>query len=279
VVGRSPVCVAFERAAITRCVGFARFRGHASVAAVLAMLAFLLAAADARAQLTIHADVEHFAWREHTEPIEVKESGPRFGIGIGYLLPKPQGFLFGAQGRLYGGGVDYEGSFQFDVTEAARGTSTYLGTTVGADLRYRWPDAIDAVAGLDYDAWRRQLSESQKEEYRILSLRLGVERDVSSSRFIVGGGMRFLLATAEEATVEDGGFLYKLDLTPGTGSNPYLHAGYRVAPRVTLLAYWDGMTMGRSNELTLVKRGRPQATVSQPPTDVDYVGLRVSYGW
>jgi hypothetical protein len=237
-----------------------------------------LSAREAGAQLRIHVDTEYFTWHEHTTPIEVKETGPRFGIGLEFVQPKHAGLLVAGRGRYYGGSVDYDGSFQFDATLAARGTSTYHGGSIGGDIRYRWPDAVDAVAGLDYELWRRQLSQVQHEDYRVLSMRIGFEREATSP-FLFGGGMRFLLATDETATIEEGGFRYDLELTPGLGSNGYAHAGVHVTAHVTALAYWDGMEMGRSNTVTLLKRGRPQATVSQPPTSVDTFGLRLSYGW
>ena len=240
----------------------------------------LACAGAARAQLATDASVEYFGWREHTSPIEVKETGPRFGFGVGFVQPRERGLLFAYHGRVYGGSVHYSGSFQFDETRAASGTSVYLGTTQGVELRYRWPAAVDALAGFDFDVWRRSLSATQKEVYRIGSARFGVERPATdSSPLSAGAGMRCLVATSESATVEDAGFRYDLSLTPGLGASPFAHAGYRVAPRVTLLAYWDGMRLGRSNRVVLIRRRRPVATVSQPSSAVNTFGLGVSYRW
>ena len=242
------------------------------------VLATGLLGADARAEWGVDATVEHFALREHITPIEVHENGPRTALGIGFIQAKERGLLLAYRGVVYGGSVGYNGSFQFDRTEAARGASLYLGTTQGAELRYRWPGALDAIAGLDVDLWRRRLSTTQFEDYRFLSGRVGLRRPATASGRVVGGaGIRFLLATAEHAKVTDAGLSYRLILSPGLGSNPFLELGYQVAPRLTLIGYWDGMRLGQTDPVVLRKNGRPQATVFQPATDIDVVGVRLAY--
>jgi hypothetical protein len=239
-----------------------------------------LAAAPASAQWSTDFAVEHFAWREHTSPIEVHESGPRLAMGVCFAPRTARGASLAWRGRVYGGSVGYEGSFQFDSTKAISGASTYVGATLSGQLGWRWPDVLDGFAALDVDAWSRRLSKDQRESYRILSARIGVERvATTTSPLSAGGGMRFLLATAEDATITSAGVAYDLSLSPGLGANPFLHAGCRVAPRVTVVGYWDGMRLGRSNQVVLLKRRQPQAVVFQPPTDMDVVGLGVVYGW
>lgn len=246
----------------------------------MAALASCLTTVRARAQWSVDATVEHFSWREHTSPIEVHETGPRVVLGVGYVLPRARGALLAYRGTVYGGNVDYSGSFQFDVAQAARGTSGYVGTTQGVELRYRWPGAVDALAGLDVDLWRRSLGTSQREDYRILSARLGVDHiAVRSSRVTAGGGLRWLLLTAEKSTIKEGGFTYRLLLSPGLGVNPFLHVGYRVAPRITVIATMDGMRLGQSDPLAVRRNGQPQAVVFQPASDLDVLGARIVYGF
>jgi hypothetical protein len=246
----------------------------------LAVVASSIVATTVWAQWSIELGVEHFDWRERTTPIEVHESGPRFALRGGYAQQRVSGALFAGRVALYGGGVRYDGSFQFDETQAAQGTAIYYGATLGAEARYRWPGVADAVLGADWDSWRRRLSASQREDYRIVSLTLGAERLAGGpGRLGFGGGMRFLLATSEEATLESGGVRYDLSLSPGLGINPYATVAYRVAPRVTLQAYWDGMALGRSNDVELRRRSQPRLVVSQPATDIRTLGLRVGYRW
>jgi hypothetical protein len=243
------------------------------------ILASCLGVSTAHAGWSADATVERFTWHEHTAPIEVRENGPRYAVGASFVQPRTSGPLFAARASVWGGNVDYTGSFQFDATKAASGASTYVGGTVAGELRYRWP-VLDATGAIQLDRWRRRLSASQREDYTITSLRLGLEHNASDGHpFLAGGGFAFTLDTSERATLEEAGVPYELSFSPGLGSHPYAHAGYRVGPRVTVLAYWDGMTMGRSNSIVLLKRGRPQAIVSQPPTDMTTLGLRMVYGW
>lgn len=249
------------------------------VTALLVLIASL-ACSTAHAQWSLDAGVEQFDWREHTTPIVVHEHGPRYFGSVGYMLPRERGALFAYRGTIYGGNPDYNGSFQFDDTKAASGASTYLGTTQRAEGRWRWPAIADGVLGLEYETWKRQLSTTQAETYRTVSLRVGVEHIASaSSRIVAGGGMRFMLDASEDASIEAVGLTYQLALRPGRGSNPYLHAGVRIVPHLTLLGSWDGMNLGESNQVVLLKRGKPRAVVSQPSTDVTTLGVRLVYAW
>lgn len=230
----------------------------------------------ARAQWSVDAAVERFDWREHTSPIQVRETGPRFAGGVGFSQPRESGPLLAYRGRVYFGNVDYDGSFLLDAAQPAQGVSTYLGTAQAAELRYRWPATLDAVAGLEYETWRRRLSASQREEYRILSLRLGAERlPADASPWYASGGIRFLLGTGEIATTPIGNAVYRLSFSPGRGTSPFVSLGRRVASRVMLVGYWDSIRLGRSNQIAI--GGSGNLVAYQPKSDMNLVGLRVVY--
>ena len=243
-------------------------------------MATALACPPAQAQWSLGAGVERFDWREDSSPIIVHEHGPRFLLTGGWTQPRTQGPLFAYRGELYAGSVTYDGSLLSDPARAATGSSTYLGTTQAAQIRWRWPGTVDAVVGLEYEGWQRRLSSTQEETFRILSLRLGAEHVAGAQRrFGAGGGVRVMLAAHEEATFVYSGVAYDVALEPGLGSSPYVHAGYRVAPHVTLLGYWDAMRLGRSNTVSLSRPPGPAVNVWQPAVDMWRLGLRVVYGW
>src|SRR5947209_368424 len=98
----------------------------------------------AHAGWTTQAGVERFTWRERTTPIAVHEQGPRFGGMLAYVMDRERGALLGAHATLYGGAVGYNGSFQFDSTKSASGSTQYFGSSVGAELRWRWPLPLEA---------------------------------------------------------------------------------------------------------------------------------------
>jgi hypothetical protein len=88
-----------------------------------------------------------------------------------------------------------------------------------------------------------------------------------------------MLSANEQSAFVYSGVAYEVDLEPGRGANPYLHAGYRVAPHVTLLGYLDGMRLGRSDTATLVRPGLPTVQLWQPASDMWRLGVRVAYRW
>lgn len=229
----------------------------------------------ARAQWSLEAAVERFDWREHTEPIEVRELGPRFGVGVGYAQPRTRGLLLAGRVRVYGGVVDYDGSLLANPDEPAQASIHYIGANEAIELRLRWPEVVDAIAGMELDQWRRYLSANQQEDYRFVSARVGLEHLPSGrSPFLAGAGLRILISAAQIATITDDDGVFGVALTPGRGSNPFVHLGARVWPRIAIVAYWDGMRIGRSPD---VRIDRPRAVVFQPRSDMSTIGLRLVY--
>lgn len=253
---------------------------RAMVCVAIAALATAFVCPPARAQWSLDAGVEYFDWSEDTAPIAVHEHGPRFLLGGGWALPRKQGPLVAFRGELYGGVVTYDGALLLDPTTPVSELTGYFGTTQAAQLRWRWAGTVDAVAGVEYEIWGRRLSSSQEETFRVTSLRLGGEH-VASARhpFVAGGGVRFMLSAHEQTRIEYAGAAFDVDLEPVADSNPYLHLGYRVAPHLTLLGYWDGMHLGRSNTVTLVTPARATVYVWQPASDMWRLGVRAVYGW
>ena len=242
---------------------------------ITSTLVCLLAATPALAQFNIETGIEAFRWREHTDPINVKESGPRVAFGAGYSMPQTSGPLFTVFGRVYTGSVDYNGALLSSPGTAATGTTKYLGGTEGGSLRYRLPTSIDAVLGLEFDQWRRELTPDQREFYRFTSVRLGIERQATLvSPWIAGGGLRFLVSSNEDATFTDASGVTEVTLKPGLGTNGYLHFGVRFTPHFTALGYWDGMRLEESDPVPI----GGNTVVFQPKSDMDLYGIRLVYG-
>lgn len=250
-----------------------RWRLTAHVAAVV--LALGLAPISAYAQFQVEMGLESFHWLEHTDPINVKEDGPRVAFGAGYVMPQVSGPLFTVFGRVYMGSVDYNGALLSNPSSPATGTTKYLGGTEGIGARYRWPDAIDAVMGLEFDQWRRELTAEQREFYRFASVRFGLERVATArSPWIAGGGLRVLMSSNEEATFTGSSGSLDVTLKPGLGPNGYLHAGLRFTPHFTVLGYWDGMRLEESDPVPIGSN----TVVFQPKSDMNLFGVRLLYG-
>jgi len=242
---------------------------------VVLALALIVTPAPALAQFNVEMGLEAFRWREHTDPINVKESGPRVAFGAGYSMPQTSGPLFTVFGRFYTGSVDYNGALLTSPGTPATGTTKYLGGTEGGSLRYRWPNAIDAVFGLEFDQWRRELTPDQHEFYRFTSIRLGIERLATlMSPWIAGGGLRFLVSSNEDATFTDSGGVTEVTLKPGLGTNAYAHFGLRFSTHFTVLGYWDAMRLEESDPVPITSN----EVVFQPKSDMDLYGVRLIYG-
>jgi hypothetical protein len=248
-------------------------RPRCGLLAVIVSLCF--APTVAHAQFHVEMDLQAFRWREHTDPIQVKESGPRVAFGAGYALPVTSGPLFTVFGRFYTGSVDYNGALLSSPSTPATGTTKYMGGTEGVGLRYRWPSSIDGVLGLEFDQWRRELTPDQREFYRFTSIRLGVERQPTlMSPWIAGGGLRFLVSSNEEATFTDASGVTDVTLEPGLGTNAYLQLGVRFTPHFTVLGYWDAMRLEESDPVPI----GANTVVFQPKSDMDLFGVRLLYG-
>lgn len=248
---------------------------------VLALAVALCAAAPiAQADWNLSADVEHFRWAEDTSP-SVTETGPRFGLGLGWTQDRPAGWELRYEGRLYFGSVDYTGALLLSNTPVT-GTTDYRGMTHEGQAVYRFPDSslgAELVAGVGLDLWERQLSASQSEDYRVLYVRLGGNLDRRArTGWYGGGGVKLPLSVDQDAHFPNIGFSPNPHLEPKGEASLYAQVGYRFGERLSLAGYYDSYRFGESNPVTVTEAGTGNAfTFFQPETKVDTFGLRMRY--
>jgi hypothetical protein len=240
---------------------------------------------SAWARWSVSGDAESFHWRESTTP-SVSESGPRFGLGGSWRQEKDSGWLLGWRGKLYWGSVDYNGALLFSGAPAT-GTTDYAGASNELQVIYR-PyggnlDKIDFVGSLGLDAWERNLSAQQKEEYRVAFARLGIEyNDRTSQGWFGGGGIKKPIYAREDAHLTDIGFDQNPLLRPGKDPSLYGQVGYRFNAQWSLVGYYDSYRFGRSSaETVTARRSFPGRTFSvfQPESKMDLLGLRLQFSF
>jgi hypothetical protein len=237
----------------------------------------VLASGAARAEWEANAKVEHFRWAEDTQP-GVTETGPRFGIGLGWTQDRESGWLAAWRGELYGGSVEYNGAELFPPNNPIRGTTEYTGFITELQGIYRSPGGNAAlIAGLGFDYWNRQLTDVQKEEWYVTFARLGVElgnRTRRSGGVFAGGGVKYPLYIAEDAHLNDIGFDSNPKLHPGRAPSLYAEIGYRFSAQWALTAYYDSYRFRESPAEHTSVGGAP-FIVFQPQSSVDTFGLRL----
>ena len=238
---------------------------------------------DAYAQLTLSAGLEYLQWEEDTSPA-VTEDGLLFALGIGYTQQRDSGFLLGYRGRLWTGVVDYEGSTLF-TNQPVTSTTDYLGLT--NELQGRWRRALkdnkyrsDILVGLGIDAWRRELSSVQREDYVVAYVRTGLEFDTASRNSWLGGiGVKYPFWVREDAHLTDIGFDSNPELKPDGKISAYAHLGYSFSTRWSIVGYADGYRLSKSDPVTVneISNGFGTVTLSQPASDMLFLGVKLEY--
>jgi hypothetical protein len=241
---------------------------------VVLILAFM--SLPASAQFRLGAGIEYFTWTEDTAPIKVKERGPLALFTIGYTQRKQKGLLFAYRGSFYAGEVNYDGALLFSPGVAVSSKTRYAGTAHEAQVRYR-VQAFDAFAALGIDAWNRQLSAAQEEDYRVAFVRVGFERDSGQRGGLFGAGAKYPIWTQEDAHFTDIGFDQNPKLRPGKDVSGFAHAGFRFDPHWAMVGFFDSYRFKQSNTVLVTAGGVPQGGFVQPATDVYVFGLRAHY--
>jgi hypothetical protein len=241
----------------------------------------MLSASPAHAQFAVSAGIEYFEWTEDVSPIKVKESGALFALGLDWTQQKDRGFLGAYRGRAYFGDVNYDGALLFSPTTPVTGSTSYLGMSNEAQLRYRFDRTrgyhVDVVGALGYDFWERKLSESQKEDYQVVFARLGFETNPSGSRgWLFGAGVKYPLWIEEDANLSDQGYDQNPKLKPARGASAYGQIGYRFQRHLAVTAYLDGYNFGESDPIYVTKSGQ-QFAFLQPASVMYNVGIRLQY--
>jgi hypothetical protein len=245
-------------------------------------LAALLVASPAHAQLAVTAAVEYFQWIEDTSPIEVREQGPLFVLGLEYTQPKDKGWLFAYRGKVYGGSVEYDGALLSAPSVPVTSNTTYFGVTNEVQLRYRLAPRrsywLDLVGGAGYDFWERELSSVQTEDYQVAYLRLGLALDTASDRgWMLGAGLKYPVWTEEDAHFTDFGYQQNPKLEPAGRVNPYVYAGFRFQSHLALFGYFDGYNFGDSDPVTVTTSAGGSTQFYQPASRQYNLGIGLQY--
>jgi hypothetical protein len=244
--------------------------------ALLACAGLAGAAGNAAAEWSANLAVEHFRWAESTTP-GVTETGPRVGLGVGWMQDRSSGWLFAYRGELYGGSVQYSGAGLFTGTPI-EGTTDYYGVKneVQAILRSAGGRA-NLILGLGLDYWERWLTNVQNENYWVWYLRAGAEYGGRASHgWFAGAGLKYPVYVEENAHLDDIGFDQNPKLHPGRAASGYAELGYRFGRRWSANAYYEGYRFGESRPAT-VTMGGTTFQVFQPKASADSFGLRLHY--
>jgi len=249
--------------------------------AVAASLAAMLAASPAHAQLAVTAAVEYFQWIEDTAPIEVREQGPMFALGLEYTQRKDKGWLFAYRGKLYAGSEDYDGFSLAAPNVPVTGSTSYFGAANEIQLRYRLPPQrsywLDLVGGAGYDFWERELSDIQKEDYQVAYLRLGAALDTPTEKgWSLGAGLKYAAWVAEDAHFTDLGFQQNPTLYPVGRWSVYAFAGFRFQRHLALIGYFDSYNFGESDPVTVTQGGN-SFQFFQPASRQYNLGIGLQY--
>jgi hypothetical protein len=252
-----------------------------TIAAVVS-LAALLAAPAAHAQLAITGAVEYFQWIEDTSPIEVREQGPLFVLGLEYTQPKDKGWLFAYRGKLYAGTVEYDGAYLYDPSVPVSGDTSYFGVTNELQLRYRLAPQrsywLDLVGGAGYDFWEREFSDAQSEDWQVAYLKLGLALDANTDTgWTLGGGIKYPVWVDEDAHFDDLGYVDNPALEPLGRVSVYAYAGFRFTRHLTLIGYFDSYNFGDSDPVTVSTSSGSSDQFYQPQSTQYNLGIGLQY--
>jgi hypothetical protein len=266
---------------------------QSSLLVVVCVLVFGISDVHAftRGDLDVYALAESFTWREFDDAGGqlLKESGPRYGVGVAYAHEFPNHLTLRPRIELNGGDVDYDGRTQSGVPVST--TTTYLGIKFEMDLGGRispWQSFIlEPFAGIGIRSWSRDIKDSTTangslaigytENWATIYGRLGVRGEQSfgqkNSMFLLAG-VKLPVSTTNyinDANVSS----ESITLKPGNKPSLFAEAGVKLQI-FKISAFYDSMRFKKS-PMVVVYDASLGGYVGffQPKSESDMVGLRI----
>lgn len=273
--------------------GVCRFRGRTlGLLAVCAAL-WCVTPDDAVAEVRVTAGIERFSWGEYNGGKVLDESGPRYALGLQWLMSGQSGLLFGYNGRLYYNDVVYNGSTN---SGAAFSTTTgYQGMLNEAVLHYRLDSAIqpdetdrhylDLVTGLGLDYWVRDIKGSgsvtgYKETYTIGFLRAGLAMLPVKSGMEVAAGFKYPLYLDEKVGLQSAGLADgDLVVSPKPDISYYFSLGWRFNNPLSVTFDFDSYRFKESDFVSYAVGGVTAGSMHQPESRMEIYTLKVGYSF
>ena len=250
---------------------------------ILLAIGILLGASSAQAEWDFGAGLENYQWQEYAtgNTGNPKESGMRSALFLNWVK-EGDGALFAWRAKLYGGTVNYDTFLQSSGAPVSTKTD-YNGAANEGQFIYRYnlgSYSLDQIGGLGLDFWRRSIRSgggNQIEDYSILFLRAGLQLAKSKREAGIHGGLgiKFPLATREDAHLDSAGYSSNPVLAPKGRISGYAELGYRVDARFDVLAYYDSWRFARSADVIAKDAAGTTWGIFQPQSNMDALGIKL----
>jgi hypothetical protein len=252
--------------------------GSRLAAGLLLAVGSILCAVPVDARLVVSSGIDYLGLREETEPIEVREGGALFTLALRHAPRPGQPVQWIYDGKLVLGWVGYEGAYLEDPATPATSTTEYVGTTQEVQARFSGTSRFDGVVGLAGSVWRRSLGSSQNEDFWMLAIRIGLDRDAAEPKAWGGGfGIRIPVWLRENAHFDEMGFALNPDLEPGKRIGGFARVAYRLDDTWSVAGQGDVQSFDRSDDVLLDDTGGVLVYAHQPALRMVTVGVRLEY--
>lgn len=273
--------------------GVYRFRSRI-LGLLIACAAFWCATPDnAVAEVRVTAGMERFSWGEFNGGKLLDENGPRYALGLNWLMNGQSGLLFGYSGKFYYNDVVYNGRTS---TGASFSTNTgYQGMLHEAVLHYRLDSGIqpdetdrhylDLVTGLGLDSWTRDIKGNSsvtgyKETYAIGFLRAGLAMLPVKNGMEVAAGFKYPLYLNEKAGFQSAGLADgDLVLSPKPDISYYFSLGWRFNNPLSVTFDFDSYRFKESDYVSYTVGGVAAGSMHQPESRMEVYTLKVGYSF
>lgn len=245
-------------------------------------------AAPAAEEWSLQFGVEDFRWREFDGGTRLlEESGARYSLGIGLESPVSPDALtvFGAEGKLYFGTVDYDGqacNILTGICVPSASETDYNGLMGEAWIARRHSraggGAFEVFGAMGIDAWTREIRSTAaasggSEDWSVLYGRAGAGWRTGS--YALRAGLKLPLAVKESTD-------FGVDLEPKGRASLFfdftgnVHESARQSWAIG--AFYDSYRFAESDHV-IVSTNIGLVEIWQPESHQDVLGLRLTGRW
>ncbi len=238
-----------------------------------------------RVETCVYLKAEQFVWKEFDGGTRLlKESGPRFGLGIFRHYEKNR-LTFRPMAEVYGGSVDYDGQTQGGTPVAT--DTNYVGGKIGFDAGgVVTPGSairLEPFAGVRVEYWDRDIESTAdaigySERWESATLRGGLRGETGPGwgrrvRLFGEAALQWPFSAANRANFP---FIGKVKVRPDGMLGWSAEAGMKTGP-VRVALFYEAVRFSKSEPVVIPLGGGSALLLLQP--DSDYYVYGLSAGW